>query len=137
MRISDWSSDVCSSDLHHVDGDAVPGMFAGDRFGKRYDPALARCVYGLSGGADTRCVRRDMYDASRIARHHSRQHRVVYMRRAEQADGFQFVPLFGDGIGKWLEYIPSCVVYQNINGAQARFGGFDGSIDLDHLCDVA
>src|SRR3546814_14867671 len=78
-----------------------------------------------------------MYEASRSARHHSRQHRVVHMQRADQVDGYQFVPLFGAGIGKWLEYIPSGVVDQNIDGAQARFGGVYGGIDFDPVGDVA
>src|SRR3546814_11384158 len=40
MRISDWSSDVCSSDLDHVAGErvavvheAVPGLLAGRKAG--------------------------------------------------------------------------------------------------------
>src|SRR3546814_18802570 len=30
MRISDWSSDVCSSDLHHVRHRVIPGSFGRD-----------------------------------------------------------------------------------------------------------
>src|SRR3546814_9037934 len=33
MRISDWSSDVCSSDLHIIDGDALP--YAPDKLARK------------------------------------------------------------------------------------------------------
>src|SRR3546814_15073061 len=44
MLISDWSSDVCSSDLVHVLGDRVAGLAAG------LDPGLEQRVAAGAGG---------------------------------------------------------------------------------------
>src|SRR3546814_12704258 len=41
MRISDWSSDVCSSDLHAQRGDAKPLMALSDARGNRFDGGWA------------------------------------------------------------------------------------------------
>src|SRR3546814_3086876 len=40
MRISDWSSDVCSSDLPNRGGRLRPGMFATVSFGGNTQPGL-------------------------------------------------------------------------------------------------
>src|SRR3546814_12332773 len=48
MRISDWSSDVCSSDLKRADhlADQIGGQVA-DRGAGRKDPQLGRRIFGL------------------------------------------------------------------------------------------
>src|SRR3546814_4648028 len=69
MRISDWSSDVCSSDLPVADGalrDGAPAAAVrGDRragdAGTRTDGGVhagATCVQGAAGGGDAISVRR-------------------------------------------------------------------------------
>src|SRR3546814_6399476 len=60
MRISDWSSDVCSSDLSSVaplpqQDDALPQpylLFLGDIV----EPAYAKTAFGLRDWAPERCV---------------------------------------------------------------------------------
>src|SRR3546814_2568511 len=55
MRISDWSSDVCSSDLHHVDVAQVCDTHHGFRGELRVvegDQALARDLHRRGGDAD-------------------------------------------------------------------------------------
>src|SRR3546814_19374310 len=53
MRISDWSSDVCSSDLAelHVDADAAADRADGDPDGQP-DPDPAVAVHGAVPGAE-------------------------------------------------------------------------------------
>src|SRR3546814_1333262 len=58
MRISDWSSDVCSSDLHEADGLAGAYLDRG-RFKERVaelDIDRARGGVGFGGGADAFAV---------------------------------------------------------------------------------
>src|SRR3546814_14226182 len=50
MRISDWSSDVCSSDLHHLDlGGALDDVLVGDdeAFGSDDDAGAERRLLAL------------------------------------------------------------------------------------------
>src|SRR3546814_20161662 len=47
MRISDWSSDVCSSDLHHEQGEERAEQHAADD-----DPADLLAAFGAGAGGD-------------------------------------------------------------------------------------
>src|SRR3546814_1354146 len=79
MRISDWSSDVCSSDLIAADADAgrlaeaiLRGLidgFIGQRAGPRHDPDLARLVNVSRHDADLAFARRDHARTVRTDQH--------------------------------------------------------------------
>src|SRR3546814_2764154 len=52
MRISDWSSDVCSSDLLEAVGEALGGRFLGLRFAHHLDDLGERGVGGKARHRD-------------------------------------------------------------------------------------
>src|SRR3546814_10993139 len=73
MRISDWSSDVCSSDLHLHEGDKVTDRYADDATRTRWQQARMD-VDGHGTGctlasalAATPCLRRTPVDACAAA----------------------------------------------------------------------
>src|SRR3546814_16112095 len=50
MRISDWSSDVCSSDLHHADvRDLIVASRTADETASKPDPLMLRELLALEG----------------------------------------------------------------------------------------
>src|SRR3546814_19823325 len=68
MRISDWSSDVCSSDLAelHVDADAAADRADGDPDGQP-DPDPAVAVHGAVHGAEPDAAQGDPQRDDRAA----------------------------------------------------------------------
>src|SRR3546814_17891672 len=76
MRISDWSSDVCSSDLIFGEGLPIPRHVLGERgAGNVLDPLHQRnqpfVTVGLGGGeADAAIAHHDGGDAVPARRHH-------------------------------------------------------------------
>src|SRR3546814_221999 len=83
MRISDWSSDVCSSDLHAADGERGHQQ-AGDRAEEEADEGLAEDEQEEREGA------------LRQRRQHVRQHRLHHHghgQRQQQADARRDVAL--------------------------------------------
>src|SRR3546814_3196883 len=67
MRISDWSSDVCSSDLHHVADDAR-------RLAVRPGPVVAADLHGVE---DATMHRLEAVSDVRQRARHDHAHRVI------------------------------------------------------------
>src|SRR3546814_17395595 len=44
MRISDWSSDVCSSDLYPYEKNPISPRFRGEHVSRRYPNGEERCI---------------------------------------------------------------------------------------------
>src|SRR3546814_9039550 len=81
MRISDWSSDVCSSDLCEPGGEAVTPLANGGAFGGKLSspaPAAARELADLHGRAV-----RVVLDRESVVRHGAKRPPVAGGARAD------------------------------------------------------
>ena len=121
----------------HVDGDALAGVFAGQRLGQGHQATLAGGIHGFARRAAACGIGRDVHDAAGLALGHAGQHRVQHVQGAGQVDGDQLLPLGGHGLGEGLENIPAGVVHQHVDGTQRGFGRGHGRVHGGAVGDVA
>src|SRR3546814_4016041 len=91
MRISDWSSDVCSSDRRHV------------------GPVL---------GADVGGDAADVHDRAATAGHHHRQHGAAHEEGAVEDDGHDLAPLAVTHLGERHLAADCGVVHQDVKSEE-------------------
>src|SRR3546814_16144379 len=87
MRISDWSSDVCSSDL------ALPRAFLRQRLGEAVDARFGGGIVDLAVLARLPVDRADVDDAAPAALDHAAKGRFRPVEAAAEVDAHDIVPI--------------------------------------------
>src|SRR5262249_54671573 len=124
------------SRTNHVDIDLVARQLSSKRLGETDDCRFASSVNCLAGRSHPARIRGNGDDLAAAARLHPRRDGFAAIEYAAIVDRDYLFPGFRRTFEKWLHFVPSSVVYQDIDWPKLCFDSSDrrdGTFQLSHI----